>query len=103
MTMTMPGERTERRAKLAIIDADIHPALPRADSLDPYLAAEWVRHRREVGLRNPQGGYYPKDNPNAARTDSWPPTVRRSPPANAAPHALSGPGALPLPVTLFTV
>ncbi len=79
MTVVPPGERagampTEPRPRAAIIDCDIHPAPASEAALDPYLPARWRELRHQFGLRIPQGGYYPKMNPNAARLDAWPPT-----------------------------
>jgi predicted TIM-barrel fold metal-dependent hydrolase len=65
---------THQRSKLAVIDCDIHPALKSPKALDPYLSERWRHHRDTIGDRGFAGSYYPRANPNAARTDSWPPS-----------------------------
>ena len=65
--------RTEQRTKMAVIDCDIHPALKSPKALHPYLSERWRRHRDTIGDRGFAGSYYPRANPNAARTDAWPP------------------------------
>ena len=65
--------RTEQRTKMAVIDCDIHPALKSPKALHPYLSERWRRHRDSIGDRGFAGSYYPRANPNAARTDAWPP------------------------------
>jgi predicted TIM-barrel fold metal-dependent hydrolase len=62
-----------RRTELAVIDCDIHPALKSPKALHPYLSERWRRHRDTIGDRGFGGSYYPRANPNAARTDAWPP------------------------------
>ena len=75
MVTTEQRPRTEnRRTKLAVIDCDIHPALKSPKALHPYLSERWRKHRDTFGERGFAGAYYPRANPNAARTDSWPPS-----------------------------
>jgi predicted TIM-barrel fold metal-dependent hydrolase len=62
-----------QRKKLSVIDCDIHPALKSPKALHPYLSERWRRHRDTIGERGFAGAYYPRANPNAARTDAWPP------------------------------
>jgi uncharacterized protein len=57
----------------SVIDCDIHPALKSPKALHPYLSERWRRHRDTIGDRGFGGSYYPRANPNAARTDAWPP------------------------------
>src|SRR5262245_5190239 len=73
MAVTLAGAKARERTASALIDCDIHPALPSWGALDPYLSPRWRRHHETFGRRGPQGGYYPKIVPNAARIDSWPP------------------------------
>jgi predicted TIM-barrel fold metal-dependent hydrolase len=70
-TLTQPTTRSQ--SKLAVIDCDIHPALKSPKALHPYLSERWRRHRDTIGDRGFAGSYYPRANPNAARTDAWPP------------------------------
>jgi len=64
----------DRRSRLAVIDCDIHNALPSETALLPYLPARWRRQYELFGLRGRQGAYYPRMVPHAARTDAWPPS-----------------------------
>src|SRR3981081_3154972 len=65
---------TKRRTELAVIDCDIHPALKSPKALHPYLSERWRKHSDTIGGRGFAGAYYPRANPNAARTDAWPPS-----------------------------
>src|SRR5436305_13798860 len=73
VTTTASPETRSRQSKLAVIDCDIHPALKSPKALHPYLSERWRRHRDTIGDRGFAGSYYPRANPNAARTDAWPP------------------------------
>ena len=58
----------------AVIDCDIHNAMPNDHTLHKYLPARWRRHHETIGQRLHWGGNYPRAVPNAARVDSWPPS-----------------------------
>src|SRR5579859_1352022 len=73
MVTTLQQPVTHRRSELAVIDCDIHPNLKSPKALHPYLSARWRHHRDTIGDRGFAGSYYPRANPNAARTDAWPP------------------------------
>src|SRR5260221_13080161 len=73
MVTTLQQPQTLRRTELAVIDCDIHPALKSPKALHPYLSERWRTHRDTIGDRGFGGAYYPRANPNAARTDAWPP------------------------------
>src|SRR5438874_7753892 len=64
---------TVQPTRLAVIDCDIHPNLKSPKALHPYLSERWRRHRDTIGDRGYAGSYYPRANPNAARSDAWPP------------------------------
>jgi uncharacterized protein len=70
---TRDGPTGSRRARPAIVDADIHNTWPEPAALDPYLPARWRRLRARLGERLHGGAQYPRLNPAAARTDAWPP------------------------------
>ena len=75
--MVLTAERNDvSRAKprYAVIDCDIHPNLAAPNALDPYLSERWREYRKGIGGRGFAGSYYPRAFPNAARTDSFPPT-----------------------------
>lgn len=76
ITLEQPGARTDAPVRLRIIDCDIHPALARAQDLDPFLSARWRQHLLEYG-KGTRGiyaarGNYPRFMPNTARRDAWP-------------------------------
>ncbi len=72
------GSRLEpvRTTVSGVVDLDVHPALPRPDALDPYLASRWRTHRQRFGHRIHGGlaaGYkYPPFMGGAQRADAWP-------------------------------
>lgn len=72
-----PVERTRSgstRAKLAVIDCDIHNAMPNNETLYKYLPARWRRYHEMMGIRGHMGSSYPRAMLNAARHDAWPPS-----------------------------
>src|SRR5256886_2392047 len=73
VTTLQPPESIEK-TRLAVIDCDIHPALKSPKALHPYLSERWRKHSDTIGGRGFAGAYYPRANPNAARTDAWPPS-----------------------------
>ena len=73
-TLTQPKRQPRQREKLAVIDCDIHAAMPNDATLYKYLSTRWRRHHEQFGMRGHIGGAYPRAVPNAARVDSWPPS-----------------------------
>src|ERR671934_2316469 len=73
MVETLEQPISAQHTRWAVIDCDIHPALKSPKALDPYLSDRWRHHRETIGDRGFAGSYYPRANPNAARTDAWPP------------------------------
>jgi predicted TIM-barrel fold metal-dependent hydrolase len=74
MTATLAQEQTRQATQTAVIDCDIHNTMPSHETLTRYLPERWRRHLAGYGLRfYALGAYYPRLNPNAARTDAWPP------------------------------
>lgn len=71
---TQSAPTVVRREKLAVIDCDIHNAMPNDQTLYKYLSPRWRRHHETVGLRGHAGSYYPRAMKNAARHDAWPPS-----------------------------
>ncbi|MFN8445682.1 MAG: amidohydrolase family protein [Caldilineaceae bacterium] len=63
-----------KREKLAVIDCDIHNAMPNDATLLKYLPSRWHRHYETIGPRSHIGSFYPRAMKNAARHDSWPPS-----------------------------
>lgn len=70
--MTQPKARA--REKLAVIDCDIHNAMPNDATLYKYLSERWRKHHQMIGGRGHVGNGYPRAMKNAARHDSWPPS-----------------------------
>jgi predicted TIM-barrel fold metal-dependent hydrolase len=65
------------RAKLKIIDSDLHPTVRTIGELKPHLSERWWRYLQSYGMR-PKHGFaegdpYPKAAPRAARRDAWTP------------------------------
>lgn len=76
--MNIEARQVEHRAKakLGIIDCDIHPKSSLED-LRPYLSNRWWDYAQTYGARSHhgyvQGFPYPKGQPLASRRDAWPP------------------------------
>lgn len=68
-----PVTAKRQREKLAVIDCDIHAAMPNDKTLFTYLPTRWQRHHETFGMRGYIGGGYPRAVPHAARLDSYPP------------------------------
>ena len=62
-----------QREKLAVIDCDIHAAMPNDATLFKDWPTRGQRHPEMFGMRGHIGGAYPRAVPNAARLDSYPP------------------------------
>jgi len=74
MTIAMAEPKTQDRAKMAVIDCDIHNAPASPQALDKYLSRHWQRYKETYGQRGQYPGTgYPRLHPSAARDDSWPP------------------------------
>ena len=74
MVQTQERPVAARRTARAVIDCDIHTAMAGPDTYLTYLPARWRRHHELFGPRGHAGASYPRMNPNAARTDAWPPS-----------------------------
>jgi hypothetical protein len=84
--MVATSERTDerRQIRLSTIDCDIHVNLKGEKVLGQYMSEHWRRFHESYGARGGDGGGgYPRQNPHAARTDSWPPNG--GPPASDLP------------------
>ncbi len=51
MTIAARESATGRMAGAAVIDCDIHNALPSEAALHPYLPGRWRRHAEAFGAR----------------------------------------------------
>jgi len=83
MVLAQEAPRVAQRTAVAAIDCDIHITTPKHETLSKYMPARWRRHHETFGLRGHSGAGYPRMNPNAARTDSWPPNGK--PPGSDLP------------------
>jgi uncharacterized protein len=77
MALTLTREDAPARAKLAVIDCDIHNELASQEALLPYLPKEWRDYTKQFGNFGFSATVYPRNNMNAARTDAWPPNGKR--------------------------
>ncbi len=57
----------------ALIDCDVHNAVPRVEALFPYLPPYWVEHVTQSVFKGAGASYYPKNAPVTARPGSIPP------------------------------
>ena len=83
MALTLTRETPPARTKLAVIDCDIHNELASPQTLLPYLSKEWRDYQKQFGSFGYSATVYPRNNQNAARTDSWPPNGK--PPGSDLP------------------
>ena len=66
---------TRARSLPAIVDCDIHNTIASDAALAPFMPERWRRHLEKYSIRfYYTGAFYPRLNPNAARTDAWPPS-----------------------------
>src|SRR4051812_24167292 len=72
MAQTMVRQQEQTRPKTRLVDCDIHNAPASPKTLLTYLNSRWHRRFEQYGMRPYQGSLYPRNNPQAARTDSWP-------------------------------
>lgn len=73
MVMALERPVQTKQTRQAVIDCDIHIGTPKDVNLGRYMSDRWRRHHETFGGRGHSGASYPRMNPNAARTDSWPP------------------------------
>src|SRR5262245_37574257 len=56
----------------ALIDCDLHNAVPRVEALFPYLSEYWVEHVRQSVFKGATASYYPPRATLTARPGSTP-------------------------------
>jgi len=83
MTATLRRPVTEQPVTPTLVDGDIHTTFASERDLLKYLPSRWHRHHEMFGRRSYSGTNYPKESPNAARIDSWPP--EGGPPGSSLP------------------
>jgi predicted TIM-barrel fold metal-dependent hydrolase len=74
MVQTMPRRAERSQTRTAIVDCDIHPAPASNETLLNYLPARWHHRFKAYGARGYPGSFYPRNSPQAARADAWPPS-----------------------------
>ncbi|MCC6177922.1 MAG: amidohydrolase [Chloroflexi bacterium] len=83
MTATLREPATTGAVTPTLVDGDIHTTFASGDELLKYLPRAWRRQQEMFGGWGFSGTNYPKDSPNAARVDSWPPAG--GPPGSSLP------------------
>jgi predicted TIM-barrel fold metal-dependent hydrolase len=74
MAQVLTRDPAQARTKMRVIDCDIHNAPASRQTLLNYLDARWHRRYESFGMGGYPGSIYPRNNPQAARTDAWPPS-----------------------------
>lgn len=74
MAQTITRRAEQPRSGLAIVDCDIHPAPASNATLLEYLPERWHHRYETFGGQYYPGSYYPRNTPQAARMDAWPPS-----------------------------
>jgi len=74
MTETVEASRSSTPTRRALIDADVHVEVAKADVLFPYLPDHWIEHIRQSRFKGPtdNDSPYPPRSPVAARPGSKP-------------------------------
>src|SRR6476660_7445134 len=74
MVMTATAETTREVVGLTLVDGDVHTTFASDAQLKQYLPRRWHDYQATFGKWSYDGSTYPKETPNAARTDAWPPS-----------------------------
>ncbi len=74
MAQTLTRDAETLSTQVGLVDGDIHPATASSDALLPYLPERWHYRLSVHGPQGYPGSYYPRNSPQAARADSWPPS-----------------------------
>lgn len=61
-----------RGTRPAVVDADLHCAVPKVDVLFPYLPRHWVEQVRQTKFKGATESYYPRKAPLTARPEAIP-------------------------------
>ncbi len=68
--ITLEKDTLGSRAKTAVIDCDVHNAVPSIQALFPYLPDRWRDYVVEHGIKSLEPNYYPRGVSLSARPDS---------------------------------
>ena len=74
MAQTITRQTEQPRTTFPVVDCDIHPALASNVALLEYLPERWHYRYETIGGQHYPGSYYPRNSPQAARMDAWPPS-----------------------------
>src|SRR5215210_7628748 len=74
MVLTLREEAPRGATGPTLVDGDIHITFASDDQLREYLPRRWHDYQAKLGKWSYDGITYPKESPNAARTDAWPPS-----------------------------
>ena len=74
MAQVLTRDQAQARPRLRVIDCDIHNAPATGRTLLNYLDRRWHQRYESFGTGGYPGSIYPRNTPNAARTDAWPPS-----------------------------
>jgi predicted TIM-barrel fold metal-dependent hydrolase len=69
MIQTAPIEPGVRRAVERVVDCDIHPTVPSAEALLPYLSDYWREQIRQTGFKGPVDTSYPPSAATSTRAE----------------------------------
>ena len=83
MTATLTAPANQGAVAPTLIDGDIHTTFASNEVLLKYLPRKWHRHQEQFGAWTNAWSAYPKESPNAARIDAWPP--EGGPPGSSLP------------------
>jgi predicted TIM-barrel fold metal-dependent hydrolase len=74
MAQTLAPGTARSRPRMRIVDCDIHNAPASERTILTYLDARWHHRFTTFGAHGYPGSIYPRNTPQAARTDAWPPS-----------------------------
>ena len=83
MVMTATRPESSGAVRPTLVDGDIHTTFASSAIAKKYLAPRWHEYYDQYGKFGYQGFTYPKDTPNAARHDAFPP--EGGPPGSSLP------------------
>jgi len=83
MVMTATRPEMSGAVRPTLVDGDIHTTFASGAVLKKYLSPRWHDYHDQYGKWGYHGSNFPKDSPNAARVDAFPP--EGGPPGSSLP------------------
>ena len=83
MVMTATRSESSGAVRPTLVDGDIHTTFASGAVLKQYLSPRWQEYHDQYAKWSYDGSTYPKDSPNAARADAFPP--EGGPPGSSLP------------------